>query len=163
MLSWSKSVFSLGWGNRWYKARLLFFYIKLLFCLACVKIHQIFLRSFQILFQQLKGCPFNYKDHFHFKKHFTLRMWSAITLKPSHVLAMLFSTLIKVFNDTPAPILMLPHCSYNKEERHPSQNLFLKKINFNFFVDLTTLCKVIKSFLFVLFTWRTRIEFTNNK
>ena len=76
---------------------------------------------------------------------------------------MLFSTLIKVFNDTPAPILMLPHCSYNKEERHPSQNLFLKKINFNFFVDLTTLCKVIKSFLFVLFTWRTRIEFTNNK
>ena len=58
---------------------------------------------------------------------------------------MLFSTLIKVFNDTPAPILMLPHCSYNKEERHPSQNLFLKKINFNFFVDLTTLCKVIKS------------------
>ena len=43
-------------------------------------------------------------------------MWSAITLKPSHVPAMLFSTLIKVFNDTPAPILMLPHCSCNKEE-----------------------------------------------
>ena len=52
----------------------LIFYLKLLFCLASVKIHQIFLRSFQILFQQLKGCPFNYKEHFHFKKYFTLRM-----------------------------------------------------------------------------------------
>ena len=32
------------------------------------------LTSFQILFKQLKGCPFNYKEHFHFKKYFTLRM-----------------------------------------------------------------------------------------
>ena len=42
--------------------------------LACGKIIQSFLRSFQILFQQLKGCPFNYKEHFHLKKYFTLRM-----------------------------------------------------------------------------------------
>ena len=46
---------------------------------------------------------------------------------------MLFSTLIKVFNDTPAPILMLPHCSYNKEEQHPSQKLKKKQNKFQLF------------------------------
>ena len=30
--------------------------------------------SYSFSTANIKGCPFNYKEHFHFKKYFTLRM-----------------------------------------------------------------------------------------